>query len=390
MILRTLKTTILLCAVTATSSVFAQLGNGLGTGKFGTFNTYSAYSLEPGFLSTYNNGRVFVAAGQSGNLANVTNVNLWHASNNMTVAYGIVEHFDALLSIVTYQDLNLRIVRSEQSLVPGDIYLTLRTGSHDMLDGRLGLGAALTGKMPTGGQQNIPFEIYRSKNPEAGLLAMGSFYGNPYYKDQSFIFNVNVGLWSHMDNGSLISPTKSGVSTPIKSTKNTMHMQYGLGILYPVASVELLLDAHGVSYIGASKHIYSRESNFYVTPGLRYNLRSWLNIGTYADILVAGKADKTTYLQSTGVLKPGETNTSKGAPNYATWRLGFSLGFNILPLNLSSAPTEQRRKRLLDRLVEEEKGAQKASSQLEKLKSVRVNAEKELEKIRLELEGGGQ
>jgi hypothetical protein len=58
-------------------------------------------------------------------------------------------------------------------------------------------------------------------------------------------------------------------------------------------------------------------------------------------------------------------------------------------MGISSAPTEQRRKKLLDRLVEEERGAQKASNQLEKLKTVRLNAEKELEKIKLELEGDG-
>ena len=387
MILRTLTTTILLCGV-ACASVYAQLGEGLGTGKFGTFNTYSAYSVEPGFLSTSNQGRMFVAAGQSG-FSSVKNVNLWQASNNMTVSYGIIDHFDALFSIVTYQDLNLRAVRGSQSSVPGDLYLTLRTGSHDLMDGRLGLGAAITGRFPTGGQQNVPLEIYKSENIEAGLLAMGSFYGNPYYKEQSFVLNFDVGIWSHNDNGSLISPTKNVVS-PVKSDKNTLHLQYALGILYPLGAVELMLDAHGVSYVGANKSIYSREPNFYVTPGLRYNLRSWINVGTYVDILVAGKTDKTAYSQSTGVLKPGETSTSKGAPNYASWRLGFSLGFNILPLNLSAAPTEQRRRRLLDRLVEEEKGAQKASTQLEKLKTVRVNAEKELDKIRQELEGGGQ
>ena len=125
----------------------------------------------------------------------------------------------------------------------------------------------------------------------------------------------------------------------------------------------------------------------YVTPGLRYNLRSWINIGTYVDLLLSGKTDKTAY--SHPVLKPGKTNNSKGAPNYNTWRFGFNLGFNILPMGISSAPTEQRRKRLLDRLVEEERGAQKASNQLEKLKTVRLNAEKELEKIKLELEGDG-
>ncbi len=379
-------------SVAVFSSATAQIGNGLGTGKYGTFNTYSAFAMEQGFLSMYNQGRLYVVAGQSG-VSTIKNVNLTHASNNFTFVYGFLENFDALISIGTYQDLNIRQMRGKQATTPGDIYVMVRGSGLELMDGKMTMGVAVSSRIPTGGQNNIPFEVYKSRNPEFGLLAMSSIFGNPYYKDQSYSINLNLGAWYYNDNGTIVSPVKSANGANLtESDVNSMSLQYGLGVLFPISKVQLMLDAYGHSFlIKPVKHAYSRESFLYVTPGLRYNLRSWLNFGVYADILAAGKADKTAYSQATGVTKPGETTTSKGAPNYNTWRFGFNLGFNILPMGISSAPTEQRRKKLLDRLVEEERGAQKASNQLEKLKSVRLNAEKELEKIKLELEGeGGQ
>ena len=371
----------------------AQIGNGYGTGKFGTFNTYSAFAMEPGFLSMSNQGRIFVSTGQSGNLTAVKNVNLWHASNNFTFVYGFMDHFDALVSIGTYQDLNIRRLGSKQATTPGDLNITIRGGSFEIMDGKIGIGAALSSRIPTGGQNNIPFEVYKSRKPEFGILTMASLYGNPYYKDQAYLINFNLGLWYYNDNGTVVSPLKNMKST--ESDVNSMSLQYGFGILFPLNRVQLMLDAYGLSYITKPvKYAYSRESFMYITPGLKYNLRSWMNFGVYVDVLMAGKTDKTEYSQATGVTKPGEIRdqnnvvTTKGAPNYNTWRFGFNLGFNILPVNFSSAPTEQRRKRLLDRLAEEERGAQKASRQLDKLKTVRLDAEKELEKIKQELEGG--
>lgn len=399
------KKLIWLSMLMATSAmVSAQIGNGLGTGRMGTFNTYSASVMGSGFLSTYNQGRLFAGAGQSGAFGSVKNINLYHASNNFTVAYGIIDNFDALVSVITYQDLNTRVLGSKQSLVPGDLYLTLRTGGYQIGEGSVEYGGAVTGRFPTGGQNNIPFEVYRSKNIEFGVMGLLSYYSNPYYKDQSYSLNFNLGFWSHNDNGTIVTVAKSTGYKKAESSVNAFALQYGLGFQLPVNKVQFTTDIYGLSYLTApSKYVFSRESFTYSSFGLRYNLRSWLNIGTYLDYLITGKSDNTAYDPATGtgakygITKPGETRDangkilSKGAPNYNTWRFGVSLGFNILPANFggsAAAGGEQRRKKLLDRLMEEEKGAQRASNQLDKLKNIRVNAEKELEQIRLELEGG--
>lgn len=377
-----------------TQTGMAQIGTGLATGKYGSFNTYSAYALDPGHLIVYNQGRVFAAAGLSGQ----TNVNLWQASNNVTVAYGVTTHFDVLASIGTYQDLNIRSVaraKDKFSSTPGDLYLMLRGGSYDFSDGSFGLGGAATFRFPTGGQNNIPLEVYKSDGIEFGLMTMASYYGNAYYKDQAMVINANLGWWNHLDNGRRVTPVKVDKDLDLdslsNSTVNAMHLQYGLGMIFPVSKFQLMLELYGIAYMQQpSKFVFSRESFSYLTPGFRYALRPWVNVGVYADILLSGKTDKTKYSgQGTpypavlGVEEPGNGKLK----NYATWRLGVGLGFNILPANFSSGPTEQKRKKLLDKLLEEEKGAQKASSQLDKLKSIRINAEKELEKIRLELEG---
>ncbi len=385
----------LLLAVSAfvTGTAAAQIGTGLATGKYGTFNTYSAFSLDPGHFNTYNQGRVWAGAGASG-FTTIRNVNLWQASNNLTFAYGIWNHFDILASIGTYQDLNIRAVRDAKAKVPGDVYLMLRSGSHEFSEGTFGLAGAATVRLPTGGQNNIPFEVYKSDGIEFGIMGMATYYGNPYYKDQALVVNANLGWWNHLDNGRRVAPIKiSKDADSAFSDANAMHLQYGLGLLFPVSKFQLMLDMHGVAYLTKpNKFVFSRESFMYVSPGFRYNLRPWVNVGVYVDILLSGSKDKTSYSQSIGVTPPGlaaDDSTGEVA-NLSAWRLGVSLGFNILPASFSSGPTEQKRKRLLDKLLEEERGAQKASSQLDKLKSIRINAEKELDKIRQELEGGGQ
>lgn len=392
------KKLIWLSMLMATSAmVSAQIGNGLGTGRMGTFNTYSASVMGAGFLSTYNQGRLFAVAGQSG-FGTIKNVNLYHASNNFTAAYGFMDNFDALVSIITYQDINIRTVRGSQSLVPGDLYLSIRTGSYQIGEGSLEYGGSVTGRFPTGGQHNIPFEVYRSKNIEFGVMGLLSYYSNPYYKDQSYSLNLNLGFWSHNDNGTVVTPSDDPNYSKAESDVNALALQYGLGLQIPVSKVHFMLDLYGLNYLTApTKYVFSRESFAYSSFGLRYNLRSWLNVGTFFDLQLAGKSDKTSYDgvgKLYGVTKPGQpaNSSSKGAPNYNTWRFGFGLGFNILPATFGNSGGavggEQRRKKLLDRLMEEEKGAQRASNQLDKLKNIRVNAEKELEQIRLELEGG--
>ncbi len=372
-----------------THSVYPQIGTGMATGKYGTFHTYSGYAMETGFLTMYNTGRVYGIAGKTGYyLSSVRGVNLWHASNRLTFNFGYMNHFDAFISLVTYQDLNIRTVRDTRSRIFGDIYTTLRAASFDFANGKVGAGAAFTFKIPTGKYFNIPWEVYKSETFEFGLLTMTSLYGNPYYKDQSYILNLNVGFWNHNDNGAWVIPTKVGADSIAKSDVNAMHFQYGLGFIFPISQVSLMLDAHGVGFMQAPmKSAYSRESFLYVTPGLKYNVRPWIHISAYLDLLVMGTKDKTQYINA-ALQPPGVPNNRKSLVNYSPWRFGMNLGINILPINFATGPNETKRRRLLQTLLDEDKGAQKAARQLEKLKDVRIKAEKELEKIRKELESG--
>lgn len=389
MLSRFLQCLCIVALVLSADRVSAQIGNALGTGKYGTFHSYSAFAMEPGYLSMYSTGRVYGVAGKTGYyLGNVRGVNLWHASNRLTFQFGYMKHFDALISIVTYQDLNIRTVRETKSRIFGDIYPSLRAGSIEVANGKISTGAAFTFKIPTGKYFNIPWEVYKSESFEFGLLTMATLWGNPYYKEQSYILNVNVGFWNHNDNGNWVIPTKVGHDSIAKSDVNAMHIQYSLGFIYPVSQAALMLDLHGVNFIQQpSKHVYSRESFIYITPGIKYNIRPWINVGMYVDLLVAGSKDESKYIDGS-FQPPGVPNNQKSLANYSPWRFGMNLGINILPVSFATAPSETKRRRLLQQLLEEDKGAQKASYQLERLKDVRIKAEKELEKIRKELESG--
>lgn len=373
---------LVLAGLSVISSAHSQVGNGLGTGRYGTFNTYSAYSIEPGYLSVYNQGRVYAVAGLSG-FTNAKAINLFHASNNMTVAFGVVDHVDALISIITYQDLNQRSQVNKFSTVPGDLFGIIRAGGFEFMDGKVVMGTSIGTRIPTGGARNVPFEVYKSESFELGASGLLSFYGNPYYKEQGYMINVNVGGWYHNDKSK-----KVGIASNTKSDKLSVHVNYGLGFAYPVQKLRLSLDAYGLAYVSQPvAQVYSRESFAYIAPGLNYQVLPWLSIGAYFDLLVAGSSDETAY--DTDIRRPGQqAGGTGGAPNYAKWRLGTSLSMNILPVSFYSGAADQKRRRLLERLLEEERGAQRASYQLEKMKQLRVNAEKELEKIRKELEAG--
>ncbi len=378
------NTVLISLALLSAPSMMAQIGNGLGTGRYGTFNTYSANSLEPGYLSLYNQGRIYAVAGLSG-FTSPKAINLFHASNNVTFAFGLARHADALVSLVTYQDLNIRAVRDKQSTVPGDLFVMIRTGGYEFVDGKVMLGTAVGVRLPVGGQQNIPFEVYKAKAFEFGVTGMVSMFGNPYYKDQGYIANLNFGVWNHNDKGKKVN----FVGSSTKSQDMTMNLNYGIGLSYPIRKLRLSLDAYGLTYIvKPNEKVYSRESFTYLTPGVNYQLLPWVSIGAYVDVLLSGTSDNTLY-DGSDILKPGQqAGGTGGAPNYSKWRFGTSLGLNLLPSSFYSGAADQKRRRLLERLLEEERGAQRASYQLEKMKKLRINAEKELEKIRKELEAG--
>lgn len=366
------------------STAVAQLGNGLGTGRYGTFNTYSANSIEPGYLSLYNQGRIYAVAGISG-FAIPKAINLFHASNNVTFAFGLAGHADALVSLITYQDLNIRTLGDKASTVPGDLFVMLRTGGYEFVDGKAMVGVAVGTRLPVGGQHNIPFEVYKAKSVEFGVTGLVSLFGNPYYKEQGYIANLNIGLWNHNDKGK-----KVNFGTTVEGEKMSMNLNYGLGLSYPIRKIRLNLDTYGLTYIVTPhEKVYSRESFMYVSPGLNYQLLPWVSIGAYVDVLLSGTTDNTLY-DNGDIRKPGQQagGTDGGAPNYAKWRFGTSLSLNILPVSFYSGAADQKRRRLLERLLEEERGAQRASYQLDKMKKLRINAEKELEKIRKELEAG--
>ena len=370
-----------------TSDARAQIGNGLATGKFGTFNTYSAYSLDKGHFRVYTQGRIFVEGGLVGTDASA---NLWNISNNLTFAYGITPNIDLLATVKTYQDLNIRSISGQRtSDAPGDVFLTLRTGSHPIGQGKVNFGGAFSVRLPTGKSHNVPLEVYSSEGMELGALGLLTIFGNQFVKSSAYLLNLNAGLWFHNDNGKLISPSKN-VGSPRKSATNSMHLQYGLGFLLPVGSNNLSLDVHGITYLTEpDEFAYSREPFLYLTPGFRYQVRSWLSMGAYVDIRIAGSSDKTSYSGAVGVTKPGSTGdgtADEGISNYPSWRVGLNLGFNILPLSVYAAPGQIKRKQVLQKLLEEEKGTRKAANELQKLKQIRQDVEKELEKIRKELE----
>ena len=166
---------------------------------------------------------------------------------------------------------------------------------------------------------------------------------------------------------------------------------------------ELSIELHGdmfIKYPAETK--YSRENYIYLTPGWKRNVFLGLNFGFSLDILVKAGKERTNV-----VLPPG-------SPQYPEWRINFKFGFTPstafyqIPTfekptkesvrqysgttsskgfqTLSSRRTITDKKSLFEWVVDENQGAQYIDLELEKIREERKRAEKELMKLKKEID----
>lgn len=401
-------------------SVWSQIGTPLATGRYGTPNTFSAYSNPLNNLSLTNKSRVYVSAGKSGfsdPLSTVSGglstINLWNLSNMVSANIGLHRNFDLIVGLNLYQDLNYRTL-SDDSNLPDDFYVMLRSGGYGFGDGKFNVGGAATVRLPTGTVDNVPLEVYKSGSPEFGVMGLFSVFGNPYFKDEAYRLNLNLGFWFHNDAGNFISPfSKSKVEGRLKGNRtvdegevqdNAAHIGYGLGFMYPTGDFDLGLDLYGIFFITEPhEFVYSRENFTYVTPSFKYRPFAWLDLGLYMDIKVTPATEDTDFENGAifGIKQPGGgdvklpgggvDNTSKsGLGSYPGWRVGLTTNFNILPLPTSrgtvKAQVEKERQKFIKELLLQDQGAKDTEEKLNKLKEIRQQAEDELDKIKEILE----
>ena len=85
---------------------------------------------------------------------------------------------------------------------------------------------------------------------------------------------------------------------------------------------------------------------------------------------------------------------ANGQPNYPGWRVNFGTHFSLTPAKIYRPnhrdillQKAENRRELFEKIIKEQRATESAEAELERIKSERVRAEKELERLRRILEG---
>ena len=217
-------------------------------------------------------------------------------------------------------------------------------------------------------------------------MAAFSYYVDPYLLNRNFSTHLNLGWYNHNDAAKVVYERKG---TEQKARFNGTKLQYGLGFVYPVGMMDLMLELNGISWIEQpDTMVYGREDYMYVTPAIRFRPYHWLYADLGVDVRISEDVEETS-----GV--PLRT-TNVNLPNYADWKAWLAVNFTILPLAPTElTPEELERERFKSRvdffqnIIEERERIENIQEELERLRREREEAEKELEELKQILEEEG-
>lgn len=348
------------------------------TGSWSLIHTHTARTFEQGRLEIYTDLNFYTKLGDYLGTPppDFTAVNYWTVANDIFFTYGVANHLDVSLGLRLYQDTNV----SEDANIPDDLFLTVKTGSYTLGSRNFYGAGMLNFRIPLAETPNYVWAEYSSGAVEFGVKAAFSYFVDPYLLSRDFSAHLNLGWYTHNDAGKEVRGTA-------KPQVNASELQYGLGLVYPVGMMDLMLEVSGISWIQQpDTMVYSREPWTYVTPAIRYRPYPWMYVDFGIDILISKNEEET---------RP-PWRTTLDMPNYAPWKAWLALNFTLLPLSpTEQTPEEMERDRFRKRvdffqnIIEERERIDNVQEELERLKREREEAEKELEELKQILEEEG-
>lgn len=357
--------------------VSAALAQTPTTGSWSLLHTHTARTFEQGRLEIYTNLDFYTKLGDFlvESPDNPAAVNYWAVASNIFTTYGIIDNLDISLGLRLYQDTQ------SDANIPDDLFLTVKTGSFALGSRHLYGAGMINFRFPTASLPNYPFAEYSSGSVEFGFMGALSYYVDPYLLTRNFSTHLNIGWYNHNDSGKEVTPDGK------QPTFNASKLQYGLGFVYPVGTMDFMLELNGISWIEQpDTMVYGREDYMYVTPAIRFKPYRWLYADLGVDIRISSDEDETKPPWSSGL----------DLPNYPSWKAWLALNFTILPLAPSErTPEEMERDRFNKRvdffqnIIEERERIDNVQEELDRLRREREEAEKELEELKQILEEEG-
>jgi len=356
------RLTILILLLFLTSAALAQTQ---ATGSWSLLHTQTARTFEQGRLEIYTDLNFYTKLGDFLGSApdDFAAVNYWVVGSDIVTTYGIIDHLDVSLGLRLYQDTNI----SDANL-PDDLFFTIKAGSFTLGTRHLFGSAMLNFRFPIAEQPNYALAEYSSGSVEFGAMGALSYYVDPYLLTRNFSAHLNLGWYTHNDAGKIVDKHDR------KPGLNASKLQYGLGLVYPVGMVDLMLEVNGISWIEqADTMVYGREEFTYVTPAIRYKPYRWMYADLGVDVRISEDVEETK-------------------PPWAS----LAINFTLLPLSpTEQTPEELERDRFNKRvdffqnIIEERERIENVQEELDQLKREREEAEKELEELKQILEEEG-
>ncbi len=373
---------------------FAQLQNADRT----LFYTQTGKTVDPGRLFMYNEMNFYTKVGDFiGNLKpqDFKAVNYWLVAGNTVFTYGIADHFDASLGIRVYQDTHY----SNEYNLPDDLYLTFRAGDFAFGSGFF-RGALLTSfRIPTGEKHNYPFTEFASGAFEFGFLSAISFYVDPYFPDRTFSVHYNIGIWDHNEKGHVLYKYENAYRDPngvlhpkgeeLIGTVNSTELRMALAAVYPTDLFDFRMELSGILYLQRPDgFVYSAEEWAFLSPSVRYRPTEWLSLDLGADFRVS-----PSVRQWTSTIIPDISDRVDMPKNYPSWRihLGANINFQLghkrqTAEDIYTKEKIKEKKDFFETVLREKEKTKSVESEVESLRKLRKEAEKEIKDLKKILE----
>lgn len=300
----------------------------------------------------------------------------WDASGNIALSYGVSDHFDGSLIVNLYQDTQV----GDLFNLPSDIVLGLKAGNFEIGSGQFRWGVTGDIQIGLGKYYDVLFETYNPGGFQFGLGGALSYYSDPYLPGKALNAHLNLGYWSFNDAGTQLRGSNWTRKDVYVALNNSSALRYGLGVDIPVDLFDITFELWGSNYITApDSFAYGAENYLYITPGFKYYPLSWMKINFGLDFLLVGKEEETT---------PKISKLFDYPSNYASWKVQMGLEFKIMPLAHGATEAEVEKQQFdnkiefFESVIEERRRTETIEDELDKLKTQRRQAEKELEELR--------
>ncbi|KAA3608455.1 MAG: TMF family protein [Calditrichaeota bacterium] len=358
-------------------NLFAQLPNGEKT----LLHTQTGKVYPKGKLGIYSNTNFYSKIGDFlGDIKpdNFESINYWLVQGNFVFTYGIMEHFDASVGVRLYQDTH---AENEFNL-PDDIFVTLKTGSFTFARNHFSQAVMASFRIPTGEVHNYPFTEYTTESVQYGLMYAISYFADPYLPDRSFNAHFNAGFWNYNEHGTFLYETFNGEK--LNSTVNSSDFRMAMAFAYPTGLFDFRLELTGMVFLQQpNTYVYSAEEWAFLSPSIRYKPINWIALDFGVDFRISPDDRNNT----SGI--PDVSSQVDLPPNFPDWtvQLGLNIDLNLVGESATSDLSYEEKKarekvEMFEAVVSEREKSESVQNEIENLKKVRKEAEKEIDELK--------